>query len=265
MKISVVLTLYNEERNIADLLDSLVVQDPPMEILAVDAYSKDRTVAIIKEYENRYPTVKLLMCGGKRGKSRNYGIERATGDVVAFIDGDCIANPFWMREMRQSVEEGAAVVAGKTIAMGLRSWEELERVELNYKGFDLSFPSCNIAFKKEVLDEIGGFDDWFITAEDIDLNLRAVAKGHALRFNPKMIVYHRLKSTLYGFFRQAFWNGAGRKQLTMKHGNMWTRYDPLRMFKQKMTFWSFTRLAVAVAGYLGYKLFGEGSTYSKPR
>ena len=257
MKVSVVLTLFNEERNAADLLDSLVIQEGPLEIIAVDARSKDMTTEILKEYAQRYDIVHPLVMAGKRGTSRNYGIQKATGDVIAFIDADTIANPFWLKEIRESIEKDADVVAGKTINMGLRSWEDLDRVELNYRGFDLSYPSCNLAFKKKVLDDIGGFDDWFITAEDIDLNLRAVQAGYSLVYNPKAIVYHRLKSTLYGFFRQAFWNGAGRKQLTLKYGSLWARYDPLKMFKQKVTFWSLTRLVVAMAGYVGYKMFGD--------
>ena len=88
--------------------------------------------------------------------------------------------------------------------------------------------------------------------------------GYKLTYNPKAIVYHRLKSTLYGFFKQAFWNGAGRKQLTMKHGSLWTKYDPLRMFRQKVTIWSLTRLAVAMTGYVGYKLFGERRLWTGP-
>jgi GT2 family glycosyltransferase len=202
----------------------------------------------------------LLICSGKRGKSRNFGIKAATGDGIAFIDGDCIANPFWLHEIRNSMDSGADVVAGKTINMGLRSWEELDRVELDYHGFDLSYPSCNLAFRERVLDDIGGFDDWFITAEDIDLNLRAVEKGYKLTYNPKAVVYHRLKSTLYGFFKQAFWNGAGRKQLTLKHGSLWGRYDPIKMFRQKVTFWSLTRLTMAMLGYVGYKAFGGKRT-----
>jgi len=257
MKVSVVLTLFNEERNAADLLESLVIQEGPLEILAVDAKSRDRTPEILQEYARRYDFIHPLVMAGKRGKSRNYGMKKASGDVIAFIDADAIANPFWLKEIRESIEKGADVVAGKTIAMGMRSWEELDRVELNYHGFDLSYPSCNLAFRKKVLDDIGGFDDWFITAEDIDLNLRAVEAGYKIVYNPKAIVYHRLKSTLYSFFRQAFWNGAGRKQLTLKHGSLWSRYDPLKMFRQKVTFWSLLRLVVAMAGYLGYRLFGE--------
>ncbi len=257
MKVSVVLTLFNEERNIADLLDSLVTQEGALEIIAVDARSRDKTRDIVAVYQAKYPAVQLFVKAGKRGESRNFGIGKATGDVVAFIDGDCIANPFWLREIRESIVAGADVVAGRTISMGLRSWEELDRVELNYKGFDLSYPSCNLAFRKQVLDEVGGFDNWFITAEDIDLNLRAVQKGYGLVSNPKAIVYHRLKSTLYGFFQQAFWNGAGRKQLTLKHGSLWARYDPLKMFRHKVTFWSLARLTVAMTGYVGYKLFGD--------
>jgi hypothetical protein len=51
----------------------------------------------------------------------------------------------------------------------------------------------------------------------------------------------------------------------MKHGRLWTSYDPLRMFKQKTTFWSLTRLSVAMMGYVAFKLFGDRGPYGKDR
>ncbi len=89
--------------------------------------------------------------------------------------------------------------------------------------------------------------------------MRAVDAGFNIVYNHNAVIYHRTKATLYRFFRQAFWNGAGRKQLTMKHGKLWGSYDPLKMFKQKMTMWAFIRLLVAMMGYVGFKLFGDKS------
>ena len=263
MKVSVVLNVMNEERNIADLLDSLVVQEQPMDVVVVDADSKDRTREIVQRYMDEHDFITLHIKPGTRGESTNFGIGKADGDVIAFVGGDCIANPFWIRETRNSIIEGADVVAGRVINIGLRAWEELERVELFHRGFDISFPSCNMAFRREVIEEVGGFDPWFITAEDIDLNYRAVEAGYSLAYNPGSIMYHRARGTIYGFFRQAFWNGVGRKQLTLKHGRLWSNYDPLRMFRQKMSAWALLRLVCAIAGYVGFKFFGNKEPYGK--
>ncbi|MEM2943568.1 MAG: glycosyltransferase [Methanomassiliicoccales archaeon] len=263
MLISVVLNIMNEERNISDLLDSLVVQEMPIEIIVVDAGSKDRTREIVKAYAQRYQFVKMYVKPGTRGESTNYGISKATGNIIAFTGGDCIVNPFWAKELRKTIAEGADIVAGRTINLGPEAWEDLERVELYHKGFDVSYPSCNMAFRREVLEKVGGFDPWFITAEDIDLNYRAVEAGFSIKYNPNAIVYHRTKGTIYKFFKQAFWNGVGRKQLTLKHGKLWSSYDPIKMFKQKVNTWSLLRLTCALLGYVGFKLFGDRGPYVK--
>jgi cellulose synthase/poly-beta-1,6-N-acetylglucosamine synthase-like glycosyltransferase len=263
MLVSVVLNVMNEENHIADLLDSMVVQEQPMEVIVIDANSRDRTREIAQRYVDKYPFVKMYIKPGTRGESTNFGISKAQGDIIAFTGGDCIANPFWVHELRRTIKEGAGVVAGRCVNIGLHAWEELDRVELRYKNIDVSYPSGNEAFRRDALEKAGGFDTWFITAEDIDLNLRAVDAGYTIVYNPDAIIYHRMKSTIYGFFRQAFWNGAGRKQLTLKHGRLWDSYDPLKMFKQKMSFWAFTRLAVAMMGYVAFKLFDDHGPYGR--
>jgi len=252
----VVITVRNEARNIAHLLDSLVVQEPPFEILAVDAGSQDGTRDIVRQYEKKDDSVHLYIRGGTRGEGRNFGIARAKGEAVAFIDGDAIANPFWLQEIREGFKT-RDVVAGRSIQIGYRPFEELERVELLVQGYDVTFPSSNLAYKREVLRQVGGFDPWFVTAEDIDLNLRAVLAGYTIGLRPNALVYHRTRDSYYDFVRQAFWNGAGRKQLTLKHGALWGHYRPLEMMRQKTTFWSLLRLAAALLGYTGYKVFGR--------
>ena len=257
MMISVVITVRNEERNIGNLLDGLLVQEEPFEVIVVDSSSTDRTQDIVKEYSEKHDNIHLYVKSSTRGEGRNYGVSKAKGEAVAFIDGDDIPNPFWLKEMRKSLEEGADVVAGRSIAIGYHAFEELERVELYYKGYDVTFPSCNLAYRKELFERIGGFDPWFITAEDIDLNIRAVEAGAKFVYNPNAIVYHRTRNSFVGFYKQAFWNGYGRKQLTMKHGNLWGKYKPTNMLNHHFNFWYASRLAVAMLGYLACKLYGK--------
>ncbi|HII40162.1 MAG TPA: glycosyltransferase [Thermoplasmata archaeon] len=256
MFISIVSTVRNEGRNIAHLLDSLVVQEGPIEVILVDAGSEDGTPDIVRQYEKKYDFIHLFFYGGTRGAGRNFGIKQSRGEAVAFIDGDAIANPFWVHELRQGLQT-ADVVAGRSIQIGYKPFEELERVELIVRGVDVTYPSSNLAYKKAVLKEIGGFDAWFVTAEDIDLNLRAVLAGHAIAFRPNAIIYHRTRDSYFDFVRQAFWNGVGRKQLTLKHGSLWRAYRPFEMARQKTNFLSLLRLVTALLGYGAYKLFGR--------
>ncbi|OGS42417.1 MAG: glycosyl transferase family 2 [Euryarchaeota archaeon RBG_16_62_10] len=262
MKISVVLNLLNEKRHIRDLLDSLIGQEGPMEIVVVDAGSWDGTVDIIRHYMGKHPEIRLHHHPGTRGESTNFGISQSSGEAVATIGGDCIANPFWLRELRRSLADHD-VVAGKTINIGYHAFEDLERVELFHKGVDISYPSASMAWKKKVLDGVGGFDPWFVTAEDIDLNYRVVSKGFTFTHNPDAIVYHRTKGSFRGFLKQAFWNGWGRKQLTMKHGYLWSSYKPQRLLETSKSFWAVVRLVFAVLGYLCCKFY-EHSPYPMP-
>ncbi|HEQ79284.1 MAG TPA: glycosyltransferase, partial [Euryarchaeota archaeon] len=217
MLISVVITVKNEQRHMRDLLDSLVVQKGPIEVIIVDAHSEDDTINIVKSFMKDFDFIKLLTYGGTRARSRNRGAEIAKGDAIAFVDGDMIINPFWAEEMRKSLKKHH-VVAGKTIQIGYHAFEDLVGVGMVVKGSDVTYPSCNLAYRKKALAVISGFDSWFITAEDIDLNYRAVLNGYDIAYNPDAIAYHRTRGKFVNFIKQAFWNGAGRKQLSIKHG-----------------------------------------------
>ncbi len=255
MLISVVVTVRNEEKRIGNLLDSLAVQDGPFEVVITDAYSDDRTCEIVKDYAKRYDNIHLYRKGGTRGVGRNYGVDVAKGDVVAFVDGDCIANPFWLKEIRRSFQEEAVdVVAGRTINLGYAPFAELERVELKKSGYDVTFPSCNLAYRRELFKTISGFDPQFMTAEDIDLNFRAVSTGASIQYNDQAIIYAMARDTFMGFFKQAFWNGFGRKQLTLKHGNLWERYSFKQMIAENINTWYFIRLMFGMLGYMVCKV-----------
>ncbi len=257
--VSVVVTVRNEERHIAQLLESLLVQEVPFEVVLVDAESRDRTVAIAESVAARAPgLIRIVVRPGSRGVGRNVGVENARGEYVAFIDGDCFADSQWLHRLRERVAPGV-VVAGKTVTVGKPRFGELERVELFQGGYDVTYPSCNLVYERAAFLRLGGFDPRFITAEDIDLNLRAVQTGASIVYESRAVVYHHMRGTFVRFLYQAFWNGYGRKQLTEKHGNLWGRYRMRRLMHGQQGPIAWARLAAAFGGYVTRMLTGGGS------
>lgn len=257
--ISVVITVRNEEPNLRRLFDGLLVQEPPFEIIFVDALSRDRSFEIAQEYARRAPgQILAFQRSGSRGVGRNAGVALARGEFVAFIDGDCVPDPAWLSALRRELRH-AEVVAGRTDAFGRLRFGALERIELYQKGNDVTYPSCNLAYRHALFERLGGFDPRFITAEDIDLNLRAVRMGTSIHYAPDAVVYHQMRTTVVRFLYQAFWNGYGRKQLTEKHGSLWSDYRPRRLVERQRGAMAWLRLSAAAFGYVGRIVGGRGS------
>jgi GT2 family glycosyltransferase len=262
--ISVVITVRNEERHLAQLLESLRVQEGPFEVVVVDSDSRDRTLEIAGEYARRQPEVfRVIEHPGSRGIGRNVGVRAARGGSVAFTDGDCFADSNWLKRLRAGLDR-SPVVAGRTVTVGKPRYGQLERVELFQSGYDLTYPSCNLAYRRELFERLGGFDPRFITAEDIDLNLRAVRSGASIRYEADAIVYHHMRGTFVRFLYQAFWNGYGRKQLTEKHGSLWGRYRPARLIWGQRGVIAWARLTAALAGYTACAITGGGRRLGTP-
>jgi len=157
MLISVVITVKNEAEHMSQLLDSLLVQEKPFEIIVVDADSSDDTPNIVKDYAKQHKEIKYVLYDQTRGESRNYGVKQSKGDAIAFTDGSCMADPNWLREMRTRLNEDNDIVAGDTKRSGFSGFSKAGRVEVHHNGGDASYPTCNIAYKKELFTKIGGF------------------------------------------------------------------------------------------------------------
>lgn len=256
MFVSVVITVKNEADSMARLLDSLLEQQEPYEIIVVDAHSTDGTQDIVKHYAEKHQEISFYVRRGSRGEGRNYGVSKAKGDVVAFIDGGCVATSGWLEAIREKIREGYDVVAGRYINRG--PLKEIQRVQVEYEGYDITYPSCNLAYKKELFDDIGGFDTRFITAEDIDLNLRAVDAGGTIGYSEDALIYRSTVSTYVSLIKQSFWYGYGRKQLTLKHGRLWKQYSPQSMAREQLTFSGMLRLFFGLLGYLTCKVTRGG-------
>ena len=95
MKISVIIPVYNREKFIQKCLDSLLCQkNVELEIIVVDNNSKDRTSDIVKKIARNNKNVYYFNCE-KQGVSaaRNYGIKKATGEYLSFVDSDDFCKP----------------------------------------------------------------------------------------------------------------------------------------------------------------------------
>jgi glycosyltransferase involved in cell wall biosynthesis len=264
--VSVVITVRNEASHIGQLLESLLVQEGPVEVVLVDAESRDGTREIAESFAKEHPGfLRVCVRPGSRGGGRNIGVHEARGEWVAFTDGDCFADSQWLKHLRQALRT-SPVAAGKTVIVGKPRYGTLERVELYQQGFDVTFPTCNLAYHRELFERLGGFDPRFITAEDIDLNMRAVGVGATIDYRPEAVVYHHMRTTFVRFLYQAFWNGYGRKQLTEKHGSLWGRYRVRQLIAGQRGVIAWARLTAALAGYVtrvatgGNRRLGPGTT-----
>ena len=260
MKLSVIVISRNVETFMRDCLDSLVYQSrKPDEVIIVDSESTDATQDIVRAYSAKWPFVKLLVYDSPKGEGRNHGVKHSSGEIVAFIDSDAIAHALWAEELIKAVDGGADVVAGREVRLGYHGFTTLKRVGMMHKGTDVTYPSVNLAYKRTAFDAIGGFDPWFKDAEDVDLNFRAVDAGFKLVYHPGAIVYHNARSTFTAFFKQSFWYGFGRKELSIRHGNLWRSYNPMEMVRvsKKENIWKLVRLAISFFGYVFCKVMGK--------
>ncbi len=130
MKISFVTTVYNEEKTVGVLLDSLFKQTKmPDETIIVDAGSSDKTLSILSgftseesrslprhhpRWESKKVKLKIFIKPNFTiAQGRNYGIRKATGDVIIMTDAGCVAHRDWLEKITEPFKsQGADIVAG---------------------------------------------------------------------------------------------------------------------------------------------------------
>ena len=220
-RISVVVCTYNGAATLRDCLDGLLKLDyPDYEVIVVDDGSTDGTAAIAAAYPYR------VISTENRGLSaaRNTGLAAATGEIVAYIDDDARPDPHWLTLLALTfrttdhagvggpnlppagdgaIADCVANAPGGPIHV-LLSDREAEHI-----------PGCNMAFRRECLEAIGGFDPQFRTAgDDVDLCWRLQERGWTLGFNPAAIVWHHRRNSLRMYWRQQ--RGYGRAEALLE-------------------------------------------------
>lgn len=207
LKVSVVIPCRNERLTLAACLDALEAQDLPKdqyEILVVDGASTDGCTEII-----RARGVRLLEDGGKGvAHARNIGIREARGEIVAFTDADCVPRFDWLSCIVAAFEDDESVggVAGamRMPRSSLAGRMEDNDARVHYNGYITS----NVAYRRRVLVEVGGFHEGLRCAEDYDLAWRVLDAGYAILREPRAIVLHdppEVVTSIASYLRKQFW------------------------------------------------------------
>lgn len=193
-KISVVIPTYNRLSILKKCLLSVLGNDyPDFEIIIVDDFSVDGTREFLQKIKNEKVRVFLNEKNLGVSEARNAGIEIATGEWVVFIDDDCEASKNWLIELaKEFKEEKVGFVIGNTIYLQEGYLGNFpERLVNNNKA---QWPGAgNIAYRKKVLDEGGGFDgeSFPYANEDTELALRTYSAGWRYARSERAKVFHQ--------------------------------------------------------------------------
>ncbi len=250
--ISIVVTVKNEGGHIVSLLQSLFSQSyPNIEIIIVDDMSEDGTMERVTFFQD----VKYIREQCSRGSGRNIGAKNAKYDTILFTDGDSVASTEWVSGMAKLFNAGYDAIIGKTVLVGNDHFKQ-DRVKVFYNDIEVTAPSVNLGYRKQKFFEIGGFDASLITAEDIDLNIRAAKSGFKFGYCDTCIVYAKVRNSLASYLRQAFWNGYGRGQLADKHPDVFSHTS----LGVNSDIFNIMRLLAGFCGFVYYRIRRKSST-----
>ncbi len=218
MKISVISTVLNEEKNISQFMKSILNQSKkPDEIIIVDGGSKDKTFEILREFSQKNKLFAVFQeKGANISRGRNIAIKKAKGDILIVADAGCVVDKDWIKNTIAYFPE-ADVVAGNYKAITKNNFEYFQSL-LVVKSVDRPsrMSSRNISFKKECWKSVGGYPEDFLTGEDTKFNLMFQRAGYKIKINPKQDVSWEMRPTLKKFARQFYLYGKGDR----KHGNL---------------------------------------------
>jgi GT2 family glycosyltransferase len=208
-RISVIVCTRNGAATLRECLDGLMALDyPDSQLIVVDDGSTDATRAIASEFP-----VRVLSAGGHGlGHARNVGLEASTGEIVAYIDDDAWPDPDWLRYLAaEFLTTDHAAVGGPNVAPPdapavARCVDQAPGIPTHVLISDRiaeHIPGCNMAFRRDRLEAIGGFDPQFTTAgDDVDVCWRIQERGWTLGFSPGATVVHRRRDSIRAYARQ---------------------------------------------------------------
>lgn len=238
-RVSVIVVNHNRGRLLKKCLESLLNQSiPPLEIIVVDNGSRDESCDLVRSFSDS--RIHLVSLPENRGfaEACNIGIRNSLGGFVALLNNDAVADEEWLEQLLADSYRNpeAGMFACKVILYGRklidkaghllfpdgqnrgRGTGEPDSCQYDEPG-EIFFPDgCAAMYRRELLEETGGFDeDFFAYADDADLGLRARLLGWSCRYVPSAVVYHHHSATLGVFAEQkVYWIERNRLWLAVK-------------------------------------------------
>lgn len=233
--VTIAIPCFNEERHIEACLDDVFAQDYPdksIEVLVGDGMSTDRTREILGGVAVRRPgRVRVIDNPRKlQAVAMNAMIKEARGEIIIRMDVHARYAPDYVRQCVRVLEEtGAANVGGAQRARPETWFQRALCAALDspvavggarYRSADAEGFVDTVflgAFKKRVVEAVGGYDPHAITNEDAELNQRILASGGKIYLSKKIVVHYSPRDSFRTLSRQYYKYGQGRARTLLKH------------------------------------------------
>ena len=231
-KVSVVVCSYNGGRTLRECLNSLMRLDfPDYEVILINDGSTDETAEIAADFPQ---VVYHYQENHGLSVARNVGAKLATGEIVAYTDDDCVAEVHWLRYLVQAMQDQqVAAIGGPNVPPPTDCWVAKciaaspggpSHVMLNDR-YAEHVPGCNMAFRRDELLALGGFDSQFLQAgDDVDICWRWIDSGKSIGFAPGAMVWHHRRISVRAYMNQQRGYGRSEAMVRKKHPR---RFDSL--------------------------------------
>lgn len=187
--VSVVVPTRNRVDLLRQVLRSLERQSfRSFEVIVVDDASEDETGAVLAKWQGPNRRAFRLPRPWGSYAARNRGVEEARAMLVAFTDDDCLPEPGWLGALVGAMQEPNVVAAqGVTLAQPGDVTPFTHQIDARRPG--PPFRTCNMMYRRSILEQLGGFDASLRWYADNILGLRACALG-TIAFAPRAVVFH---------------------------------------------------------------------------
>ena len=224
-RVSVVVCAYNAADTLDECLTSLEhLTYPDVEIIVVNDGSTDATGAIAQRHAG---VTRIEVPNGGLSVARNIGLQAATGEIVAYTDADVRVDPDWLTYLVQPfLTTDVAGAGGPNVVPPDDPWVAQcvarapggpTHVLLDDRIAE-HVPGCNMAFRRDALLAIGGFNPIYLRAgDDVDVCWRLQARGWKVGFAAAALVWHRHRPSVRQYWRQQVGYGEGQVWLRPHH------------------------------------------------
>ena len=211
MRISLAITVFNEEANIRRLFASILEQTRiPDEVTVCDGGATDNTVAIMSEYSDQIPLTILIRPGVNISAGRNVAIRESSGDIIAVTDAGVRLGTNWIELITACFkQQNTCHAAGFFCADAYTTFETAMGATVLPALKDIRpqtfLPSSrSVAFRKEAWEKVGGYPEWLDYSEDVVFDRKMIKCFGQFTFVPQALVQFQPRSTMQQFARQYY-------------------------------------------------------------